>query len=473
MSNNLYNAIIKSVGGRVSVYVIQFVFMAIYSRIFTPEEFGIVASIQVFIIFFQMIADVGIGPAIINLKEITNKERDGIFSFCFIVGCVLSVLFFLFSYLLNYFYDGYEYQKIAIIISVSIIFNSLNIIPITAYNKDARFIELAWIDIFTEVICIVGVYCLYVFNFGVIALVSKVFIQSMCKFFLLWFLSKSTVIGRPVFGSELHHIKKIYKFASYQFAFNFINYFSRNLDNILVGKFLGMSLLGVYDKSYQLMRYPLLLTTFAMTPAIQPILVKYQKNITLIIEEHNKLINKIFVMSILIGFFIYNNAYEIVVFMFGMQWTSVVPLIKVFAISIPVQSVLSTSGSFFQVVDKTRYLFISGSISAFFNITAILIGVYYSSLYLLASMLVISFSVNFIFTYHILFKYCFFSPIKSFYIKLFNAIIFVSPVLFLYYFSSKFIPNNDFKLLSNIILSIFILSIYYFCFNKKKVKQLF
>ena len=38
---------------------------------------------------------------------------------------------------------------------------------------------------------------------------------------------------------------------------------------------MGAGMLGVYDKSYQLMKYPLMLLTFAMTPAIQPVIRRH------------------------------------------------------------------------------------------------------------------------------------------------------------------------------------------------------
>ncbi|TOD51621.1 hypothetical protein CGJ61_24420, partial [Vibrio parahaemolyticus] len=69
------------------------------------------------------------------------------------------------------------------------------------------------------------------------------------KFVFLWLLSNKTTLGRCKFGSEIRHFLKIAKFAGYQFAFNLINYFSRNLDTILIAKYFGVVSLGVYDKA--------------------------------------------------------------------------------------------------------------------------------------------------------------------------------------------------------------------------------
>ncbi|OBU24034.1 hypothetical protein AYY23_11480 [Photobacterium kishitanii] len=75
-----------------------------------------------FVVFFQMIAEIGIGPAIINEEKFNSKQRDGIFTITLILGILLGVGFYIFSYALNSFYGDYEYQSIAVIIGASIIF---------------------------------------------------------------------------------------------------------------------------------------------------------------------------------------------------------------------------------------------------------------------------------------------------------------------------------------------------------------
>jgi O-antigen/teichoic acid export membrane protein len=446
VSNKLNKAIIKSVSGRLSSYIIQFAALAIYARLFTPKEFGIIASIQVFVLFFQMIADIGIGPAIINEDEFGSNKRDGIFTITAITGCVLSILFFFFSYALNNFYSGYEYQEIAVFVCVAIFFNSLNIVPITSMNKDAKFIHLAVIDVFVEGLTLAVVYVLFLQNIGLLALATRPATQAITKFLLTWTLSIRTELGRAHFGTELYHIKAILSFSLYQFGFNFINYFSRNLDNILIAKYFGMTSAGIYEKSYQLMRYPLMITTFAMTPAIQPILTKIRSDKERIIKEHNRLTSRLLAISLPISVFIYLNSNNIILFLFGEDWLAIEPLIKIFTFMIPIQAVLSTSGSFFQVMGKPRLLFISGAISAVVNVTAIISGIVLGEIKYVAIALIIAFSINFFQVYIIVFKYCFISSAKGFYFLLLKAVMATLPPSILYFFiNTSFLLNYHYS----------------------------
>ncbi|MEY0429512.1 oligosaccharide flippase family protein [Providencia rettgeri] len=466
MSNPLYSAIKRSVTGKLLTYIVQFLALAIYARIFTPEQFGIIASIQVFVVFFQLLADVGIGPAIINEETFTANQRDGIFSTTLILGLLLGILFYSFSYILNEFYNGYKYQEIALIVSIGIVFNALNIVPLTALNKDAAFLKIAKVDCLVELISLSIVYLLYSFGVGLIALAIKPLSQALFKFIFIWLTSKKTSLGRPKFGKELYHIKKIASFASYQFGFNLINYFSRNLDKILIGKYISTSALGVYEKSYQLMQYPLMLTTFAMTPAIQPILTKVRSDVGKVVNEHNILTSKLLTLSTLISVFIYLNANNIVFLLFGEQWRDVIPLIEIFSFMIPIQAVLSTSGSFYQVMNKPKLLFISGFLSALANIVAIVLGIYTKELKSLSLFILISFSINFIQCYFILFKYCFkYSP-YNFYKKLLSSLITSAPPIIMYIFikinfDNYFFNNNSIlNLILNILVAFFCIIIF-------------
>ncbi|MCL1106149.1 oligosaccharide flippase family protein [Shewanella algicola] len=439
----LYRAIAKSVTGRLSIYIVQFASLAIYARLFTPEQFGIIASIQVFVIFFQMLADVGIGPAIINEENFSSEKRDGIFSVTAVIGCILSIVFFFFSYALNYFYGGYEYQDIAFFVCIAIFFNSLNIVPITAMNKDAKFIHIAIVDILVECISLALVYALFTNGYGLLSLAARPAVQGFTRFTFIWIISINTQIGRPYFGIELHHIKSILSFSLYQFGFNFINYFSRNLDNILVAKYFGMVSVGMYDKAYQLMRYPLMVTTFAMTPAIQPVLTKYRNDKSKVIKEHNLLTSRLLALSLPISVFIYINCNSVILFLFGSQWLAIEPLVKIFTFIIPVQAVLSTTGSFFQVMNKPRLLFISGFVSAILNIAAIVVGVYIGEVEYLALGLVFAYCVNFFQAYFILFKFCFKNSPINFYLYLFKGILVVLPPIGFYILFNSFLVDLD------------------------------
>ena len=473
IKNKLYNAIAKSFSGKILTYIVQFAALAIYARIFSPQEFGIIASIQVFVIFFQMLSNIGIGPAIINENNFDERKRDGIFTVTLFLGLIIAISFYYFSYVLNYFYGGFSYQAIALLVSVSILFSSLNILPSTSLVKDERFLQIAYIEIASEVLCFIVVISLYYNGGGLMSLASRPAVQSIVRFFLCRLLSEKTTLGKAKLGRELFHIKSIIGFSSYQFGFNFINYFSRNLDSILIAKYFGMATVGAYDKAYQLMRYPLLMTTSAMVPAIQPVLTKVRDDKERIVREHNALAARLLFLSIPISVFMFMNSEDILVVLFGEQWLVANDLIKVLSFMIPVQAVLSTSGAFFQVMNKPKLLFISGCIAALVTVSAILVGLSLNNVNYIAMFIVAAFYINFFQIYFVLFSYCFRAEIKSFYYKLLKVIVYMlMPNIIFISLNTNMLKETSFSPIINILISalIGISSLGLFLVLAKKVK---
>jgi O-antigen/teichoic acid export membrane protein len=99
----------------------------------------------------------------------------------------------------------------------------------------------------------------------------------------------------------------------------------------------------------------------------------------------------------------------------------VIPIIRILAIAIPVQVVLSTSGSFFQAMNRTDLLFQSGALSAVVMIAAIIAGIVARDLELLCWCLVTAFHINFVQAYYYLYKKIFCAPLYPHLVRMIPA----------------------------------------------------
>ena len=118
-----YTAIAKYMGILVSLVI-----AGILARLIAPEEFGIVAVVTVIITFFGIFSDFGIGPAIIQNKELLQDDLTHIFSFTIWSGVILTILFFLCSWPISFFYE------------------QSNIVPITQSHQQTLFPTLCYIN---------------------------------------------------------------------------------------------------------------------------------------------------------------------------------------------------------------------------------------------------------------------------------------------------------------------------------------
>lgn len=386
-SGIFYTALAKYSG-----IVISIVIGAVLARLLTPEEFGIVALVTVFVSFFNLLSDFGLGPAVVQNQSLDDKDVHSIFSFSILLGFLLSGLFFLAAPLIAGFYNEPELINVSRLLSLAILFYSLQIIPKALFQKALKFKQIGLITVsvqfFSGVIAIILAYT----GFSYYALVVKSILVSGISLIIFYSLKPVKIAWRIRFSA----IGKIIRFSSFQFMFNFINYFSRNADNILIGKFLGSAPLGYYDKSYQLMMMPVQNLTHVITPVLMPVLSKYQDDKNFVFNSYMKVVKLLATIGFPLSVFLYFSAGDIIHILYGSQWTQSIPVFKLLALTVGIQIVLSSSGSIFQAVNRTDLLFFSGLLSAITMVGGISYGIFIgNSLVSVGYGLICAFFINF------------------------------------------------------------------------------
>lgn len=407
--------------GRYAVYAVNLMSMMIMARLFTPEAYGTVAAIMVFYTFFHLMAEAGLGPAIINLDTLSAEDRNGLFGLTLTIGIVLGVFFATLAPVFLQFYQLARVDEVVPYIAISLFFFAGSILPNAFLLREQAFFRIANVGFAAELVSTAACIGLAQLIDPLHALAAKSALSALTMFSMAWYFSGKTEFGRPVPGRKFIAIKPLLGFSGYQFGFNFINYFSRNLDNILIGKYMGADMLGVYNKAYKLMRYPLMLLTFAMTPAIQPVLRKHAGDKLKIEAIHRDFTFKLSLVGTAVGLGVYMLADWIILIMLGKQWADVTPIIRILAIAIPVQVVLSTSGSFFQAMNRTDLLFFIGLLTSVAMLTAIIAGIAQRNVIILSWYLVAAFHINFFQVYYHMYRKVFGVALLGFLLRMIPA----------------------------------------------------
>ena len=116
-----YNTLFYGLSKYTTVFV-TLLTTAVLSRILSPTEFGIVSVITVFTAFFSILADLGLGTAIIQNKTLSDNEIDDIFSFSVFVALFLGIAFGMLGMPISWFYENALYKKICLLLSISVFF---------------------------------------------------------------------------------------------------------------------------------------------------------------------------------------------------------------------------------------------------------------------------------------------------------------------------------------------------------------
>lgn len=453
-SISIKKAVMINFISKYSNIITQMLISVILARLLTPNDYGIVAVISVFTTLFGLIANMGIGPAIIQNKELKKEEIEDIFSFTIYVSLFVAISFGIFSIPISIIYKNNIYLPIGSLLSLSIFFNALNMVPNALVSKEKKFKELGLRTIISTL------------GGGIIAIISAVngfkyysiIFSSIFSSVIIFIINFRDCKIKIKFNYDKRSINKIKKYSQFQFGFNIINYFARNLDNLLIGKFLGNIELAYYNKAYTLMLYPVQNLTHVITPVLHPILSEFQNKKILIYEKYIEIVKLLSLIGIFITIFCFFSAEEIILILFGNQWKESIVCFKILSLSIWAQMISSSSGVIFQSIGSTNLMFISGIITSIINVIGIILGIVSKSIVEISYIIMICYNLSFIITFFILIKHGFEIKLYKFF-KIFLSDI----IIFIIQFESMVAFNFESKsIMLSLILKLIVSIVSYF-----------
>lgn len=431
---------------RYAKYAIQLIVSAILARLLTPEDFGIVAVINVFVIFFLILSTFGLGTAVIQKQNISSQNLFSLFIVTIFFGIVLSSVFYASAPIISSLYNNSEYNKITRLLSVSMFFTTLTSIPQAILLKEKKFKIIGMIEFWVGIISGAFAVILALNGYSYYSLVYKSILES-----ILVFLIYSKLSSIKFFKSVSFKIfSEVFSYTTFQLLYNVVDYFSRNLDTLIMGKYLGASKLGLYDRANRLLSTVNGLTV-VFTPVIHPVLSVHQKDWELIFKVFKKITKYLFLFGLPLSVFLHFSSKEIILILYGEQWLKSVPVFEFLSLIIWIQILYSSVQPFFQVLGKTNYLLLLGLVFISVIITAVFIGVFiYESIVSVAFYIVFAYSIHFLFAYYLLIVKLFKEKVQVMFSVFYPGIIAALVIILLNLIIKLFLP------IDNLIISLFI-----------------
>ncbi len=378
--------------------VVQLLITMVLARLLTPEQYGTVAIVTVFTSFFAILADLGVSTAIVQYKDLSKSDCDALFFFSALLGVGLSLVFCLLSLPIAYIYADADLVPLCCVASLSVLFNTLNMVPNGILMREKRFKSISVRLVVVSVVAGAAAIVLALLGFGCYALVWNAILTAALVFAWNWAGTRLNFSNRDF----MEPLRVIWRFSAYQGGFSIVNYFARNLDNLLLGATVGAAALGYYDKAYKLMQYPLNYLTGIFSNVLQPYLSEYQDNYGKLYSSWLSICRILALVGSLVTAVLFCFSGEIIYVIYGDQWMAAAPALSGLAISIGFQMVNSTSGAIFQSAGRTDGLFKSGLICTAVSIAAICAGVSTGSLAVLGAAISAAYMIHFCVTIYLL-----------------------------------------------------------------------
>ncbi|MDI2090340.1 lipopolysaccharide biosynthesis protein [Commensalibacter oyaizuii] len=366
----------------------QLLGLVIFARYLTPKDIGVMSLTMIVVSFVNILRDMGSSAAIIQKEEIDSKLISSVFILNTIMGFSLAITFYFLSYYIAHFFKLELLNYTIKLISITFILNSITSVHLAILERKSQFKTVALTEIVSSISALgTGIY-FAVHGYGVYSLVFQTLAFSLLTSIAFCFFSGWKI----TFIFDLDKIKSIFKFSSNLVLFNFVNYFSRNSDEMIIGRFFTAAILGEYSLAYKVMLFPVQNMRSILTRSLYPILSRLQTSSDEAVEVYFKSIKAIamIVPPVMLGLSAVSHEFTLLVF--GPQWLLLPRLLVWLSIVGAMQAIVSTTGAVFMSRGKTDLLLYISIFNSVLQVGSFIIGGFYNievlvKLYLLANVI--------------------------------------------------------------------------------------
>jgi O-antigen/teichoic acid export membrane protein len=375
IDGSLQSATVSGLGwsclSQVVQQTIQFIVTAILAHLLVPADFGMMAMIVIFIGFLRSVADLGFTVALIQKHEIDHRHLNTVFWLTIASGILLTLLSIFLAPFIAKFYGQHCLKNLTIALSVIFIVTSLSVVPQAILQKGMKFRLLAKVETGAAIVAGVCAVVLASRGAGIWSLVMQTLVGASASTLLLWYLCR----WRPAFTFDSASCSEMYRFSANLMGFNVLNYWVRNLDNLLVGRFLGSSMLGIYSFAYNLMVMPVSQITGVTSRVMFPALASIKDDIDRVrgIYLMSTRIIALFSFPVIVGMIVVAEPFIMLVY--GAKWLPVVPVFQILCLTGLLQPVGATVGWIFTTQGRTDLMFKFGVYAGIIYLISFAVGI--------------------------------------------------------------------------------------------------
>lgn len=361
----------NTIFGQVFSFALSMTSTVVLARLLAPESFGLVAMVTAITGFVTIFKDLGLSAAVIQREDIDQQQVSGLFWVNLLISLVIALIIAAMSPLLADFYDEPRIVNITLAFAVSIFIAGLSLQHNALMKRQMQFKKLSQIQVFATALSVLMGIALALLGWGYWAVVAVTAAHPVFSTILLWIACD----WRPDFFLKLKEINSFLKFGAGITGFDMINYFSRNADNILIGRFIGSLALGLYSKAYQLLMLPITQLRDPLNTVALPALSALKSNHDKYKSFYGRylFLLSFFYMPIVVCLSVFSE--EFILLILGRQWTEAAPIFQLLGISALIQPAASTKGIIMISMGMTKKYFHWGIVNAVFTVTGFAIGI--------------------------------------------------------------------------------------------------
>lgn len=430
------------------------IFGIILARMLSPNEFGILGMITIFISIAQVFVDSGLSQALIRKQNCTHQDYTTIFwSNIFLGGFSYGIIWLSAPYI-SVFFEKPELTQLTRIASIVIIISSFTLIQQTILVKKVDFKMLTKISTVGTFISGAASLVLAFYGFGVWSLVWRTIINQAVRSLMMWQHNK--------WSPELSFNKKIFSelfsFGSNILIISIVAAILKNFYNLIIGKNYSATILGYYTNAEQYSTLPSSTISNITNKVGFPVLSEIQDDNIRLKNTIRKLTKTIMYISFFVMFGLAAVAEPLFFVLFGEKWLPAVPFFQTLCLAYSITPMHIINHNIMKVKGRSDLFLKTELIKYLMFIPFLYLGITFGINVLVAGIVVlywIGFVINALYSGKLI-EYSISGQFLDFFPML---LLFAIPAA-LVYFMGRFLEMGNFSLLiiqSTVYLSVSVL----------------
>lgn len=256
---------------------VQFSIFSMLAYYAGPEAIGTLAIVNVFLAIAFLVQDMGLSNYFIYKQHLTRAESSTLYYTNCILGGVAGIIIALLAAPVESFYQSSDIGESMYIMAFNFILLGMSAQYQANYIKIEKNVTLAKIDILTKLGMLISTFTLIKMGLpSIFPYLYSYLFMNLIRYFLLVILSEKT--WHPTFNVDLKIIKPAIEFGSYQMGSQIISQVRAQLDQLIIGKLMGVEVLGLYSFAKELILQPIKFIRVLIARLVYPKLAKLQNN---------------------------------------------------------------------------------------------------------------------------------------------------------------------------------------------------
>ena len=330
-----------AVGGQVGNTAIRLVGTVVLARLLTPADFGLLAMVTIVTGFVGMFTEVGLSAATVQREEITRPQVSSLFWLNLALGTAAGLVTAALAPALAWLYGRPELVGITLALACTFPIAGATVQHMALMRRQLRFATLTGIAVSAAAATTIVSVAAGLAGWGVWALVagslaSPGFTLLLCLTALPWRPG-----GPSRDPADRAAVREMLGFGANLGASQVMVYVRRNLDSLLIGAAYGPAVLGLYNKSYQLLSMAVSNVNTPISQIVQPCLARLKDEPAAFRRFYRRAVFATAGLSLPLVAFAATSAELVVGVVLGPQWLEAVPLFLALA---PAALVSAVSG---------------------------------------------------------------------------------------------------------------------------------